>query len=67
MSTAYMLENALPQYAESNGFVVLYPQAAKAPNPIAALRSSCLSACKFPVARLCMLDDENENDKCKRE
>lgn len=33
VSTTYMLENALPAYAEGNKFVIIYPQSSKANNP----------------------------------
>jgi len=36
VSTSYFLENALPAYAEANGMVILYPQAAHSPNPTGA-------------------------------
>ena len=34
VSLSYMLENALPAYAESNNFVVLYPQCQAKNNPV---------------------------------
>lgn len=34
VSTSYMLQNALPAYAELNKLVIIYPQCSRSPNPV---------------------------------